>query len=63
MKVYGYYIWYQDHLAGDNGEIDFNTKEEAEEDAKEYIKKGLMEEYYENDENCFQIEIISYNID
>lgn len=63
MKVYGYYIWYQDHLAGDNGEIDFTTKEEAEEDAKEYIKKGLMEEYCENDENCFQIEIISYNID
>lgn len=63
MKVYGYYIWHQDHLTGDNGEIDFTTKEEAEEDAKEYIKKGLMEEYYENDENCFQIEIISYNID
>lgn len=53
MKVYGYYIWYQDHLAGDNGEIDFTTKEETEEDAKEYIKKGLIEEYYENDENYF----------
>ena len=61
-RVYGYYIWYCDgHLAGENGELDFDTEGKARKDAKEYVKKGLMEEYDEKNENKFKIEIISYS--
>ena len=61
-RVYGYYIWYCDgHLAGENGELDFDTEDEARKDAEEYVRKGLMEEYDEKDENKFKIEIISYS--
>ena len=61
-QVYGYYIWYCDgHLAGENGELDFDTEDEARKDAEEYVRKGLMEEYDEKDENKFKIDIISYS--
>lgn len=60
-RAYGYYIWHDGHLAGNNGEIAFNTEDEARKDAKEYVRKGLMEEYNEKSENNFRIEIISYS--
>ena len=61
-QVYGYYIWYCDgHLAGENGELDFDTEDEARKDAEDYIKTGLLEEYNERDRNKFRIEIVSYN--
>ena len=61
-QVYRYYIWYCDgHLAGENGELDFDTEDEARKDAEDYIKTGLLEEYNERDRNKFRIEIVSYN--
>ena len=61
-RVYGYYIWYCDgHLVGENGELDFNTEDEARKDAEDYIKNGLLEEYNDRNRNKFKIEIVPYN--
>lgn len=60
-QVYGYYVWYYGHLVGENGDLDFNTEDEARKDAEDYIKTGLLEEYNERDRNKFRIEIVSYN--
>ena len=40
---YIYDIFLGDYLVGTQGDYRFNTKEEAEEDAKDYILNGLME--------------------
>ena len=60
-RAYGYYIWHDSHLAGDNGELDFTAEDEARKDAEDYIENGLLEEYNERNRNKFRIEIVSYN--
>ena len=42
-------------LVGTQGDYEFDTKEEAYEDAVDYIQNGLMEEY-NKEENDFRIE-------
>ena len=58
MKRWVYDIYLDDletgNLVGDNGEEDFETKEEAEKDAKLFITRHLCEEYNRN-ENEFRI--------
>lgn len=55
-EAYLYDITLDEKLIGDQGDEDFDTKEEAREDAEDYIKSELMKEYNRPFED-FNIEV------